>query len=994
MKSEKTVYPAILLAITFGVVGPFQMYLTNSTELWFGIGDIWWIPLLGGTAILAICLLLSILLPPNWSIFFNCLLFGIAIGMYLQGNYINAYYGVLDGHTIDWSQYTSTAVVNTVIWLICLAVPLIAVRLRPDWAKKGLKWISLFLIAVQILALGIMLATTDLDTKESVFASTKGINEVSEEGNVIVFILDSFDDLDIKELLETEPDFFSELDGFTYFTNNTGMYPTTIGSLPFILTGEVYRNEQPYSSYVEEAFSKTDYYEDLKEAGYDIALYTGTHYLNVELIKDYVSNLAFDGVKVSSPLGMLGSLYKFTGFRYFPHLLKPFVWFYGGEFGEYKVAVKSEQKVYSYSNIPYYDSLVQEGLSLTEGGKRYRLIHLDGAHFPYNLAEDLRETDDGSATRMSQSKAALNIVYEYIRQLKELGVYDQSTLLIISDHGLHSLLAGRPTNPIFFAKGQNYSGSLQLSNAPVSQADIQATIMSDLGLNDSEKYGRSAFSIKEGENRDRHFLLYSLNDDNYWNHAYLPPMHEYYILPDGNEENNFYLTGMVYTEDGFENRNLYEEYVLGDEILFTEESDGTRYFSSGIFNVETSFAWSSGHFGRMCLDFGEVQTHLTATIEFANIYAGSQHVVIKNYNEVLYDGTVTQTNPVISFYVPEHCFNEGKLMLDFEYPDAVSPASMNTGSADVRLLAVGFKKIRFTGIPEYTPGNDIIFTEESDGRQYFTSGISVIEKNTAWSVGTSGQMQLCIDGDVGGLTAEFTFRSLYTPPQKFIVRCGDRVLYDAVLNSVEEPVIFSIPAACIENGRLLLDLEYPDAVSPESRGTGVDKRALAFRFYSIRFDADSKGYTLGNDILFTEESDGIRYFLSGISGIETNASWSLGTGGQMLLHVDGDAGDLTAEFTFQYIYAPPQRFIVRCGDQVLYDAEVNSAEKPVTFTVPAVCIEDGLLLLDLEYPDAVSPKSRGDNKDVRKLAFLFYKIRFYEGIASIDVVTEEGADIA
>ena len=88
-------------------------------------------------------------------------------------------------------------------------------------------------------------------------------------------------------------------------------------------------------------------------------------------------------------------------------------------------------------------------------------------------------------------------------------------------------------------------------------------------------------------------------------------------------------------------------------------------------------------------------------------------------------------------------------------------------------------------------------------------------------------------------------------------------------------------------------------------------------------------------------------------------------------------GDLTGEFQFAGVYAPPQRLVIRCGDLTLYDAELSSAVVPVKFTLPEDCIEDGMLALDLEYPDAVSPKSRGENEDNRELAFAFESIRFY-----------------
>ena len=142
-----------------------------------------------------------------------------------------------------------------------------------------------------------------------------------------------------------------------------------------------------------------------------------------------------------------------------------------------------------------------------------------------------------------------------------------------------------------------------------------------------------------------------------------------------------------------------------------------------------------------------------------------------------------------------------------------------------------------TPINQYQLGENIEFTEDSDGTRYFTKGISHIETNTAWSLETSGQLMLHVGDVTEDMVGEFQFKSMYAPPQQLIVSSGGQVLYDQVLTTADEPVTFSIPASCVENGTLVLDLEYPGAVSPESRGESADSRELAFRFLSIRVDA-------------------------------------------------------------------------------------------------------------------------------------------------------------
>ncbi len=819
-RCQGTVFPAFLLALTFGVVGPLQMYLTNSTELWFRINDIWWLCLLGGVAIFVLCLFLGILLPENWRVFWDCLLFGVALGMYLQGNYINADYGVLDGRAIDWFQYRDIAVVNTAIWLVCLFIPLVATHLCPEMAKKGFKWGAQFLIAVQILAFGITLATTNLDRGENAVLSVKGINEVSEQGNVIVFVLDTFDDQDMKELLKTDPNFFSDLDGFTYFENNTGMYSTTKGSIPFILTGEVYRNEQPYNSYVEEAFLKTDFFRELKKDGYDIGLYTQNNLIGFSSCKDYVSNLALSEVKISSPIKMLGLLYKFTGFRYFPHLLKPSVWIYSSEFDGCKETEKSDSTIYSLDNLSYYNRLTQEQLSLVETGKCYRFIHLYGSHAPYTLTENLQKAEDGSATCISQSKASLKIVYEYIKQLKELGVYDQSTLLILSDHGR---MLGEPRNPIFFCKERNSRGPLRATNAPVCQEDIQATIMSDLGINDDGKYGQSAFDVDEGEERDRRFLYYNWGGD--WSAEYLPPLIEYSISSVGNAPEDFYIT-----------QYDIKDYTMGTELSFIsgEGPDANLYGIYGFSYAEKTCTWTEGNQAEMAfrLDVSPGQD-LLVHMDVVNTLYGSQRLTILANDTLVYGGDSFDNRP-IEFKVLKEVLTDNVLKLVFKFPDAES-----RGGGDTRKVAVAFSGMCIQSIePQadvYCLGTELSFKKESGtAHSYCDVGFSYPEDTHTWTEGHFARLRFQIDPKPQkDILVQMDVLNTNYGEQTCIVRANGSEVYRGKIAG-NQKLEFTIPLHLLKNPILALEFELPDAISQHEIDGGADNRRVAIAFAGMR----------------------------------------------------------------------------------------------------------------------------------------------------------------
>ena len=85
--------------------------------------------------------------------------------------------------------------------------------------------------------------------------------------------------------------------------------------------------------------------------------------------------------------------------------------------------------------------------------------------------------------------------------------------------------------------------------------------------------------------------------------------------------------------------------------------------------------------------------------------------------------------------------------------------------------------------------------------------------------------------------------------------------------------------------------------------------------------------------------------------------------------------DLLCQIQLKNIYAAPQKLIIQCNSDILYEEMLSSTKDIISFVIPSPIEKN--LVLDLEYPDAVSPLSRG-NADPRKLAFAFSSITFTE----------------
>jgi len=125
---------------------------------------------------------------------------------------------------------------------------------------------------------------------------------------------------------------------------------------------------------------------------------------------------------------------------------------------------------------------------------------LVGAHKPYIMDENAVYV--GSSDLVSQLKGSFNILYHYMDEMKRLGVYEDATIIITGDHGWGS------NNMGFFVKPRGSAGTpLASNNAPVSHANLLATILKSEGLEYSQ-FGVSVFDVEQDTDGERFVVRY------------------------------------------------------------------------------------------------------------------------------------------------------------------------------------------------------------------------------------------------------------------------------------------------------------------------------------------------------------------------------------------------------------------------------------------------------------------------------------------------------
>ena len=543
-------WPIFFLAFTVFIYAPFEIYLNNINEFSFGLGVFWWMPLGVGILVLGLLigfgLLVNLVFKRIGSILYGGFIFAIALACYLQGNFLGLRLGVLDGIPVDWAKYSAYVLLNVLVWVGIIFAVLIAIYFLKSRTVKIFRIASFITVAMQVAALMVLLITTDYSTPVSkILVTDKGLFELSSEHNVIVFTLDAFDDKFFDRMLEDDPSYKEKFDGFTRFTNSVGSACSTRYSVSAILTGHYLLNEGATLAETQNiAYDKTDFFEVLSENNFRHDIYAGVYYLPSKLLLYDASNslASRSAYRVWSYDFLFIKLYKLVMFKYAPDVFKPYFWLDGTEFDE---LLKPYSNQFRGKNDAFATLMRTSRFALNDEKSIFKYIHISGAHLPYTTDENANPIPTSQSNLSMALKGALTITLEYFQHMKDLGVYDQSTIILCADHGCPN--HGEITNPVLLVKRAGDTGEMRFSDAPVCHTDFLATIMGDLGLNADHKYGKSVFEIQPGETRNRMFYQYYHEEADPSGKCRLI---EYSVADDSNLRQSFRLTDREFTVDG------------------------------------------------------------------------------------------------------------------------------------------------------------------------------------------------------------------------------------------------------------------------------------------------------------------------------------------------------------------------------------------------------------------------------------------------------------
>ncbi len=557
--------PSFVLTFSFFFFSPLEMVAGGEDQLLFTVGDVW-LPLFVFSLLSgAILALLTSLFKGRAHTDIMAIMGACCVAAFAQALFLNKGMPEAMGTSINWTGYTRRMLMDLAFWGVAIAVALwLAVR-RRTLSRVLSVLVGIFLLLVQTVSLGtaVVAANNAKASRSTVRMTEAGLFSVSSKKNTIVFILDTFDNTDLGRVLQQNNDILDSYTGFTLYRNSTGKMIPTRYAIPFLLSNTTPQIGQDFADWYANPYANSTFLSDIKDAGYSVGIYSDDGSVhNLDYIADETINVKTINHAAIDPKGAIKLLAECGVYRSAPWIAKPFFWFYQDELNQQVLdhgKAGLDATPYTEDDAEYHKALMSIGLSADDEGQNgaFRFIHLLGAHSPYILGRDGYKSD-GDSSLDAQCEGSLKIVADYIQQLKDLGVYDDTTIIVTADHGRYDYNweigtnlvnnnhdIGRTTCPIWLVKpAQSAEDDAQVfksSSVPTGHEDYAATVIASVG-GDYSKYGTPTWNVP---NEQRTRLYYQLINDIVRGVDY--EVQEYAITGSANDFNNWKRTGNNWT---------------------------------------------------------------------------------------------------------------------------------------------------------------------------------------------------------------------------------------------------------------------------------------------------------------------------------------------------------------------------------------------------------------------------------------------------------------
>ena len=528
-KQKKDWLPGVLMAAAISFLlflyAPVDLYCSNIDEFWFDFDVLLRMAvMMFGISLVTLTLLYLLAAWIHPYLYRIGLAVGLAVLLitYVQGNFLVGNLPVLDGTSISWEDYSALQTESVILCIVVLTiVVLLFLLLKKQLFGKACMYISACLsLMLLVTAITEVFGSDALEPKLKLQISTKNEFVMSGEQNFVIFMLDAADSREFSYLLEQDPEYRDIFADFTYYENTVGAYSCTRYAVPYILSGKWYECDTSFEEYMEDLYNTSPLIEELENRNYRIGLYEpDLHAQNNDVLR--FDNIFEAEFKVKSYLGMARQELKLVAYRYAPYWLKKYCVLKQAAFDEQLEAGEGSGEITaSMENRVFLDHLNAGGITVDDTENSFKFIHLEGAHSPYVYDAEVNIIDESQGTYAQNMEASVTLAERYLSALKKSGTYDNTAIIVMSDHGFNRDIdnADMGDNPfmrqcgLLLIKGVGEThDTMQISEAPVSYEDLQEAYRRLL----DGAWSDAVFDCREGEHRDRRYLWYAVTDEDY-----------------------------------------------------------------------------------------------------------------------------------------------------------------------------------------------------------------------------------------------------------------------------------------------------------------------------------------------------------------------------------------------------------------------------------------------------------------------------------------------
>lgn len=678
------ILPALLIALQLSLFGPHTIFAGNEAEF---AASFWAVAphlALPATVLFGVLIAPGLILRGRWRATYVALLFSLTIVLWVQANLLVADYGPLDGTSIDWSLQAWRNKYELALWI---AVPVLAVLAAQKLAPVA-AFGSGVLLALQAVVLISSTLQADAGTRARWRGPSDAMFELSRTRNAFHLVLDTFNSDVFAEILEAErPLLDRQLSGFIFFEDHAGAFPTTMASMPAMLTGTAYRNEEPLQKYIRDHFKQGSLFRTLRDQGFRVDDVTEMHFDNqsatnfFRMPRPYVSYEAYTEFAA-------WQLADLSLFRHAPHVMRSWIfngqaWRLQNRFGQNLSTASTSRRYHPVNGAAVLDEFARR-MRVTTDEPMYKFIHVGIPHLPVVVNAECDFTRVVRYTRESfrgQARCGVARVAAFLDRLRQLGVYDDSLIIVTADHGNGlpprrfandralpdedlSVTAGKAL-ALLLIKPPKSTGGVRISQAPTAITDIPVTVADALGVHHNLP-GEPILKISESTPRTRTFAAYDWENED-WKASYFDHLD---LLE---------ITGRI--RDG-------NSWTLRDSLYAPDAEDASRH--RGLYEVQRSSRGIFYRWGRPHISLHVPQTARGFEVTVRSIAPQPQTVTITNHGKTIDTVTLEDQSWVTIRHTLPPCTNPSGQWVEL----SVDPPWQPRG--DGRRLGVMTRDIKWT----------------------------------------------------------------------------------------------------------------------------------------------------------------------------------------------------------------------------------------------------------------------------------------------------------